>query len=82
MPLAVTTVTPGMLRAESATFSSRSAVTIKAFFSTERPANTALKSFVFGASNAKFSNTTMFSSRTLEDNADLIAKRRTFLGNL
>jgi hypothetical protein len=37
-----------------------------------------LKSFVFGALKARLSNTRMFSSNTLDDNADLIAKRRTF----
>lgn len=67
-----------MLRADNATFSSMSAVTINALESTERPLSRPLKSFVFGASKDSVSNTRMFSSATLVDNADLIAKRRTF----
>jgi hypothetical protein len=58
------------------------AAALSAFLSTERPLNTVLNSFVLGASNARISNTKIFSSNTLEDSADLIAKRRTFLGNL
>ena len=49
MPSAVTTVTPGILRADNSTFSFRSAVTIRAFFSTVRSLSTAMNSFVFGA---------------------------------
>ena len=82
MPVAVTTVTPGMLRADNATFSSSSAVTNKAFFSIERSFNTFKKSLVFGASNAKPSRTTKFSSNTFAEKAEFRAKRRTFLGNL
>jgi len=78
----VTTVTPGMLRAESATFSSRPSVITNVLESTERPFRTLANSFVLGASNDNASNTKMFSSTTLEDSADLIAKRRTFLGSL
>ena len=50
--------------------------------STDKLLNTATNSFVFGASKDKLSRTKMFSSRAFADNADLIAKRRTFLGNL
>ena len=72
-----------MLRADNATFSFASAVTIKCFLTQQiDPLSTATMSFVFGASNAKSSKTTMLFSTTLVDNADLIAKRRTFLGSL
>ena len=55
-----------MLRADNATFSSSSAVTINAFLSTESPLRHLINSFVFGASNARLSKTKMFSSNTLD----------------
>ena len=76
------TVTPGILRADNSTDSFASAVTIRAFFSTVNPLSTASMSFVFGAFNTRSSRTTMLFSTTLVANADLIAKRRTFLGSL
>ena len=57
-------------------------MTINALESTDNAFSTPLNSFVFGASNTRLSRTTMFSSNTLEDKADLIANRRTFLGSL
>ena len=82
MSLASITVTPGMLRADNATFSSREAVTTNAFLPTGNFAKMLANSFVYGASNANASSTTKLSSTILVDKADLIAKRRTFFGNL
>jgi hypothetical protein len=71
-----------MLRADKATASLASAVTIKAFFSTDNPLRIAAISFVLAVSRVRSSRTMILLSFTLEDNTDLIAKRRTFLGNL
>ena len=71
-----------MLRADKIAFSLTSEVTNNAFLLISNAANTALKSFVFGASNDNASSTTKFCSNTFVDKADLIAKRRTFLGSL
>ena len=68
----------GMLRADKATVSFASAVTINAFFSTDNPLRMPANSFVFTASRVRSSRTMMLLSITLEDNTDLIAKRRTF----
>lgn len=81
MPVAVTTETPGMFRADNATVSSKSAVTIKAFLFTDNASNTLTNSFVFGASKANWSTTTNSSACTFDESADNNAKRRTFLGN-
>lgn len=78
MPSAVNTVTPGILRAASATFSSTSAVTNKALDSILRSERTCTKSLVLGAANVNASNTTNSVSATFADNTDLRAKRRTF----
>lgn len=67
-----------MLRADNATFSSRSAVTNKDFFSKERSLRIFVNSFVFGAARVRASRTKKFCSTTLADKADLRAKRRTF----
>ena len=71
-----------MLRPDKNAFSFSAEVTTNALESTDKFLRTATKSFVFGASNFKSSRTTKLFSITFEDNADLIAKRRTFLGNL
>ncbi|EFR98953.1 RNA polymerase factor sigma-54, partial [Listeria seeligeri FSL N1-067] len=76
------TVMPCKLRADNSTFSLSLATTISALVSTEIFLRKAANSFVLGASKVKPSSTTNFSSFTLEERIDLIAKRRTFLGNL
>ncbi|GAM93771.1 50S ribosomal protein L4 [Listeria monocytogenes] len=76
------TVMPCKLRADNSTFSLSPATTISALVSTEIFLRKAANSFVLGASKVKPSSTTNFSSFTLEERIDLIAKRRTFLGNL
>src|SRR5699024_11658004 len=78
----VVTFTDERLFAERATFSSVLAVTTNVFVSAANASSIFIKSFVFGTSNEISSNKMRLFSCTLEDNADLSAKRLTFLGIL
>ena len=82
IPVSLTTVTPGRLRADNAAKSLSFSTTTNTFVSTLRFFNTFANSFVFGASKFNVSTTIKSPSATFVERTDLIAKRRTFLFNL